>query len=64
MVDLQPAIWATENLHKLHFTLFDKKKDEHWLNIIKGLSKRQDLIRKLIISLIMSWLKEIELLEE
>ena len=36
----------------------------HWLNLIKGLSKWLDFIRKLITSLVMSWLKEIGLFGE
>ena len=49
-----------------------KQKDEtnifikhiHWLNLIKGQSKRPDFIRKSITSLIMSSFKEIGLFNE
>ena len=36
----------------------------HWLNLIKGRSKRPDFIRQLIASLIMSSFKKIGLLDE
>ena len=50
------TIQATENIHKFHLNniLQNKKlknmKHIHWLNLINGLSKRSDFIRKLITS--------------